>query len=86
MTDRNNLGDRSCEDDAALLLTAAAAARWCGVSLRTWRRLVETGVVPRPILLGRKMKRWRRVDFERWIEAGCPVRGEWEVRNPRDLA
>jgi predicted DNA-binding transcriptional regulator AlpA len=86
MTDKNDHDNPPHEDDVALLITAETAAALCGVSTRTWRRLEETGVVPRPILLGRRMKRWLRADFIRWIEAGCPPRREWEARNPRDSA
>lgn len=65
-------------DDPALLLTAAAAAQLCGVSLRTWRRFEAEGMVPRPVLLGGRIRRYRRTELLAWMEAGCPSVEQWQ--------
>jgi len=59
-------------DDPAELLTAEAAARMCGTSLRTWRRFQAEGMVPKPVILGRRIKRYLRTELLAWMEAGCP--------------
>ena len=64
--------------DSQLLLSAADAAALCSMSVRTWQRLKSEGRVPRPVRLGRS-NRWRRDELERWVDAGCPVRREWDA-------
>lgn len=86
MSESRRSRSRDREEVPALLIPADIAAALCGMSLRTWCRLDSAGRVPRPILLGRKMKRWHREDLVRWIAAGCPARREWEARNQRESA
>ncbi len=62
-----------------LLLTAKQAARMCGRSLRTWRAWDSAGWIPRPVRIGRATL-WRVDEVRAWVEAGCPRRDEWEVR------
>jgi prophage regulatory protein len=61
-----------------LLLTAREAAAACGKSLRTWRTWDASGLIPRPMRVGRNTL-WRLDELERWIKAGCPNRTTWEV-------
>lgn len=35
--------------------------------------------LPRPLRLGR-LRRWDPAEIDRWIEAGCPSRDDWEAR------
>ncbi len=54
-----------------LLVGTEAAARICGLSGRTWRRLASAGAVPRSLRLGSR-KLWRVEDLAEWVSAGCP--------------
>lgn len=58
---------------AKLLLSAKEAAALCGISVRQWWRWNAVGRVPEPVRIG-ATKRWRSIDLERWIAAGCPAR------------
>ncbi len=62
-----------------LLVSGADAARLCGVSSRTWRRLDLTGRVPKSIRLSASRK-WSVADLRAWIAADCPSRARWEQR------
>lgn len=72
--------------EASILVGAETAAAMCEVSVRTWRRLVSAGKVPRPVCIGGRIKRWNREELEGWIAAGCPSRREWDARNDRESA
>ena len=61
----------------ALFLSSSDAARACGVSERTWRRMNRSGLVPAPICIGRR-RLGSRAELERWAAAGAPPREEWE--------
>lgn len=64
-------------DQTSLLVKAETAAKLCGVSLRTWRRLEAEGNVPKPVLLGGRIKRYCRIEMLAWAESGCPSREQW---------
>lgn len=66
------------EKQEVLLLSASQAASLCGVSVRQWWRLDSMGKVPTHIRIG-NTKRWRRIELQKWINAGCPSREEWEA-------
>lgn len=66
----------------AVLITAAEAARLCGLGRSTWWRLHSSGQVPMPVKVGRAT-RWLRSEVLRWIEAGCPSRARWETLKER---
>ena len=51
------------------LLTVNEAARFCGISTRTMWRLVSTGDVPKPVSVGARLRRWKRLDLEAWVES-----------------
>ena len=61
-----------------LLVDAKLSAKLCGKSLRTWWAWDAAGWIPRPIRIGRSTL-WRYDELCRWVEAGCPRRGEWEA-------
>lgn len=63
--------------ETSLLVRAETAAELCGVSLRTWRRLEAEGNVPKPVLLGGRIKRYCRIEMLAWAESGCPSREQW---------
>lgn len=46
-----------------------------GCSPRTVYRLADRGAMPPAIKLG-ALRRWRRVEIERWLDARCPEIGE----------
>ncbi len=54
------------------LLDAGSVAKVCACSLRTVRRLADTGRMPKPIRLN-GLVRWRRAEVLAWISAGCPA-------------
>lgn len=60
-----------------MLLAAALAARFLGLSRSAFYRLDKVGLVPRPVRLG-KLKYWPRPELRRWVESGCPPRHDWE--------
>ena len=64
---------------APLLVDAKAAARLCGVSVRTWWALHSAGKTPLPVRLGRRTL-WLADELAEWCKAGCPARDRWETR------
>ncbi len=60
----------------SLLLSVSDMAELLSTSPRTIHRLNATGGVPEPLRIGAR-PRWRRVEIEEWIEAGCPDREKW---------
>jgi predicted DNA-binding transcriptional regulator AlpA len=60
-----------------LLLDARAAARLCGVSVRTWWALHSAGKTPLPVRLGRRTL-WLADELSSWARAGAPARDKWE--------
>lgn len=61
------------------LISTAAAAGMCDMSVKTWLRYRSMGLVPDCVRVGGLMK-WRRSDIERWIEMRCCNRKEFEAR------
>jgi len=67
------------ESREKLLLTGKDLADALAIGVRTLWRHDSLGRLPRAVTIG-KSKRWRRREIEAWINAGCPVRREWEAR------
>jgi len=61
-----------------LLVSAPGAARLCGLSERSWRKLDRTGRVPAALHVGRR-RLWNVEELRRWTAAGCPPRERWET-------
>jgi predicted DNA-binding transcriptional regulator AlpA len=61
-----------------LLIPDTVGAALAGVSRATWHRLRAAGKLPPSVKLGRAV-RWKRLEIERWIEAGCPDGRTWEA-------
>jgi predicted DNA-binding transcriptional regulator AlpA len=61
-----------------LLVSAAEAARLCGVCRAHWLRMHSAGRVPAPVRLGRRTL-WAAEELADWIAAGCPGRDVWET-------
>jgi predicted DNA-binding transcriptional regulator AlpA len=53
-----------------LLMSAPVAARVCGVSERTWWKLLAKGMVPAPVRLGRR-RLWQLSAVRDWVQGGC---------------
>lgn len=66
----------SSDDAEAKLFSEMDMASVLGVSAGAVRRLDAGGKLPEPIRLGNFI-RWRRLEIEDWIAAGCPDRGHW---------
>jgi excisionase family DNA binding protein len=57
--------------DLSKLLTADQLAKLLNISIRTLWRLRAGGKLPAPVRLGGSV-RWRPVEIEAWLAAGCP--------------
>jgi predicted DNA-binding transcriptional regulator AlpA len=66
---------------APFLFTATEAATTCRVSVPTWRTWDASGLIPRPVQIGRA-KLWRPQELADWIAAGCPIRAQWHWEPP----
>jgi predicted DNA-binding transcriptional regulator AlpA len=62
----------------SIMVSAAEAARLCGVSRTTWYALLSSGRCPAPTRLSGRVL-WRRDELVDWCNAGCPSRDRWEV-------
>jgi predicted DNA-binding transcriptional regulator AlpA len=63
-----------------LLLRAAQAAAYCGVSPATWWRWDSAGKIPRGQKVSNGVKVWNRLELENWAALGLPPRAEFEAR------
>ena len=62
----------------ALLLSALNAAKLLGIGSSHFWGLHSSGRLgPLPIKLGRRTL-WIRRDLEKWTDAGCPSRKQWQ--------
>lgn len=61
------------EPNQPVLLTADELASLLRLSKRTLWRLRSAGKIPPPVRLGACV-RWRVVDIDAWLAAGCPAR------------
>ena len=55
------------------------------VPTRTFDRMQSAGLLPRPVAIGGKTKRWSRAEVDGWIAAGCPPRAKWDAIKTRFL-
>ena len=62
-----------------LLLRAAQAAVYCGVSEATWWRWDAAGRIPRGHKVSGGVKVWSRLELDLWVELGLPPRAEFEA-------
>jgi len=69
---------RDAERNQTLLLSAEELAVILSISKRSLWRLRSAGQLPRAVQLGGST-RWRRLEVEAWITAGCPSLTEWET-------
>ena len=53
------------------LLDVMAMAELLDCSPRHVRRMADSGLMPRPVHIGRLIG-WQRLEIEKWIAAGCP--------------
>lgn len=63
----------------SVLLRVKEVAALLAISARQVWKLNTTGRLPMPVRLGRSV-RWRRVELQAWLAAGCPSRDAWEAR------
>ncbi len=65
------------------LLNVVQAASLCGLKKSNFYQQLSAGVIgPLPIKLGRSV-RFSRAALLTWIDAGCPPRSQWQVRQHR---
>ena len=67
----------SANDPAPLLLSVDEVAHLLGIGTSTAWRLHSSGALPQALRVGRS-RRWSRDELERWVQAGCPSRAQWE--------
>jgi hypothetical protein len=60
------------------MITATAAAKLCGVTIKRWRTWNTLGKIPSPIKVGKSLF-WKRDELACWIDEGCPSRKHWTV-------
>jgi excisionase family DNA binding protein len=72
---------RHTAEPPALLIDARELARLLAVSLRHVHRMLAAGELPDPVRLGRAL-RWRRVDIEAFVDAGCDMT-RWQAARKR---
>lgn len=65
------------EPSRPLLTDADGVGCLIDLSGRTVRRLDSAAKIPRGVRVG-GAKRWRLVEIEAWVAAGCPDRARWE--------
>ena len=66
----------SAESALPELLTLEQAARLCQVSPRTLWTWATTGISPAPARIGKGTTRYRRREYEQWVDGGCqPIQG-----------
>ena len=56
---------------APMFLTVKDMAALLNCSTRTVYRLIDSGLVPRPVKFG-ALLRWMKTNVEQWMAAGCP--------------
>jgi predicted DNA-binding transcriptional regulator AlpA len=59
------------------MLKAADAAEYIGLSRSSILKADKDGQVPRPLRI-RAAVRWDKEELSRWLDAGAPIREEWE--------
>jgi len=64
------------------LVSAAEAARLCGVSRSLWWSMHSAGAVPLPVKLSHRTL-WRAEELRRWVQAGCESRARWMQEGQR---
>ena len=63
-----------------LLVSASNAAAMVGVSRSLFYQMLNSGRLPvRGIRFGRK-RLYRVQELKNWVDAGCPPRSHWEVK------
>lgn len=72
------LQEQAIQGVGLLLANAGHVAAMLDVSERLVRQMDASGRLgPMPIALGRR-KLWSVPELGRWVEAGCPVRQQWQ--------
>lgn len=74
----DNPQGREAERNHTFLLSAEELAAMLSISKRSLWRLRSAGQLPRAVQLGGST-RWRRIEVEAWIAAGCPSLTDWEA-------
>jgi predicted DNA-binding transcriptional regulator AlpA len=62
-----------------LLLDVNAVSQMLGIGPSKVWQMDAAGQLPSPVRLGRRCTRWRRIEIEAWVRAGCPLRNQWEA-------
>ena len=63
-------------DDMGVLLDTRQVAKMLNVSARHVSSLQVTGRMPKPIRIGRVVRR-SHDEIKAWVEAGCPHQDKW---------
>lgn len=57
-----------------MMLSSVDLARELRTSTKTIARMDSAGRLPKPVMIGGRLKRWPRQSIVEWIAAGCPRR------------
>ncbi len=65
--------------ESSALINKIALAQMLSLSPRKIDGMVSAGRCPKPIAIG-KLRRWKRVEINLWVDAGCPPVSVWQER------
>jgi predicted DNA-binding transcriptional regulator AlpA len=63
-----------------LAVNAAGLGRLLGYCRSQIHAMNSAGQIPRPVRPTGHDPRWSVAEIERWLDAGCPTREQWEAR------
>lgn len=61
------------------LLRVGEVAERLGLSERQVWHMAAAGLMPRPVKVAKRLRRWRAAELTAWVERGCsPVADGWQ--------
>ena len=58
-----------------VLLSVREVSARLGLSERQLWHMAAGGLLPPPVKVARRLRRWRAAELSAWVAAGCPVDG-----------
>jgi len=59
------------------LLSVAQVSEKLGLSERRIWGMVAEQLIPAPVRVAKRLRRWRAAELSAWVEAGCPTADGW---------